>query len=175
MSTRYNVETRPYQLHLDQIEIADGQSVSLTKKALQNLSEALKQTQANIVLPVACMTDDEDKYHLLSGFDIVEAAKAAELEQIWVFVIAAPQSETAQWMETHGTFSKLNDSLIEPKDVDNFIALLNNEKADITKVQGIGTVTAEKIAQKRPYEDLADVQAKLGKKRPLNWIRAYKA
>jgi hypothetical protein len=174
MATRYSLETKPYQLNLEQIEIPAGQVSGLSKKALKDLTATLKEIQASAVLPIACMTDDEEKYHLLTGFDIYEAAKAAELTQIWVFVIAASQTEVGQWMAAHSILSKLNDSLIEPSDVDRFITLLNDKKADITIVPGIGNMTADKIAAARPYENLADVQSKLGKKRPLNWIRAYK-
>ncbi|MCV6637113.1 hypothetical protein [Candidatus Albibeggiatoa sp. nov. NOAA] len=174
MATRYALETKPYQINLEQLEIPAGQVSGLSRRALKDLAVTLKDNQASAVLPVACVTDDEDKYHLLTGFDIVEAARAAELAQIWVFVIAVPQTEAGQWMATHGTLSKLNDSLIEPNDVDNFIKLINDTKADMTMIPGIGHMTADKVAAARPYKDLADVQSKLGKKRPLNWIRAYK-
>jgi len=175
MANRYGIETQPYQLSVNQIEVPAGQKSNLTKKAATDLANRLKDNTTNLVLPIACMTDTENKYHLLTGFDIYEATKTAGLKDIWVFIIAAPQKEATQWVETHGLLSKLNESLIEPQDVDNFIKFINDEKSDITIVSGIGAIMADKIRAKRPYKNLEDIQENFGKKRPLNWIRAYKS
>lgn len=173
MSREYGLETRPYRAHLSQLVTPTGQSTTLTKTTLKKLVQGLKEAQTNVVLPIACATDDEEKYDLLTGFDIYEAAKEAEFDEMWVFIIAAPKAEAMQWIALHGELSKLNDMVIDTQGVDNFIKFINAKGNDLTSINGIGAVTAEKIEKNRPYKDLADVQAKLGKKSPLKWIRAY--
>ena len=59
MATRYSLETKPYQVNLEQLEIPAGQVSGLSKKALKDLAATLKETQTSAVLPVVCMTDDE--------------------------------------------------------------------------------------------------------------------
>jgi hypothetical protein len=171
--SKFNVETRPYQLHLYQIQVPEGQTSSLSSKAAQELATKLSKL-AGLVLPIACTTEHEDKYHLLTGFDIYNAAKNSGLEQLWVFVIAVSKAESGEWLELHSLMSKLNDTLIEPTDINRFLEFVNAQKSDVTLVPGIGRVMANKIAQNRPYKDLTHLQSKLGKKRVVNWIRAYK-
>jgi DNA uptake protein ComE-like DNA-binding protein len=166
------IKTQPYVLFLNQIEM-EGNS-GIQKSILNKASESLKGRGLNSVLPVVCLTDSEDKYRLLTGLPIYEAAKSAELKDIWVFLIAAQQAEASQWLEQTMLLSKLNETVINSQETTDFINFINDKSSDLTSVKGIGTKTAQKIVSHRAYESLADLQKKFGPKRPLNWIRAFK-
>ncbi len=111
---------------------------------------------------------------MLTGFPIYEAAKAANLEQIWVFLIAAKQSEAEKTVEQALLQSKLNERVVEPQDVAEFLEFINNKKSDLTLIPGVKEGYAKLIKEKREYTSLEDMQNKLGAKRSLNWLRAYK-
>jgi DNA uptake protein ComE-like DNA-binding protein len=166
------VKTKPYTLFLNQIEM-EGHS-GIQKNILNQASEALKGNGLNSVLPVVCLTDSEDKYRLLTGLPIYEAAKSAGLKEIWVFLIAAQQAEASQWIEQTMLLSKLNETVINSQDITDFINFINNKASDLTSVKGIGTKTANKIIAHGIYESLEDLQNQFGPKRPINWIRAFK-
>ncbi len=167
------IKTQPYVLFLNQIEM-EGSSSGTQKRILNQASEALKGRGLNTVLPVVCLTDSEDKYRLLTGLPIYEAAKSAGLKNIWVFLIAAQQAEASKWLEQTLLLSKLNETVVNSQDATDFINFINDKSADLTFVKGIGTKTAQKIIAHRAYESLADLQKQFGFKRPLNWIRAFK-
>jgi hypothetical protein len=82
------VETRPYLLPLNQIEIPEGES-GTPKKTVKQVAGFIKEGGTNAVIPLACLAAQADKYHLLTGLPIYEAAKMAELKEIWVFLVAA--------------------------------------------------------------------------------------
>jgi len=166
------IKTKPYVLFPDQIEI-EGSS-GIQKSILNKASKALKKREINSVLPVVCLTDSEDKYRLLTGLPIYEAAKLAGLKDIWVFLIAAQQTEASEWLEQTLLLSKLNETLISSQDTKNFLNFLNNKDSDLTSVTGIGPKTAQKIIKNRSYNSLEDLQKKFSPERPLNWIRAFK-
>ena len=111
---------------------------------------------------------------MLTGLPIYEAAKAAGLRKIWVFLVAAPQLEAIEWVKQNQMMSKLNETVIEPQNVTDFLKFLNDKKSDLTSVKGIGRITAQKIIDNRAYNSLEDLQKKFGRKRPLNWIRAFR-
>ncbi len=167
-----DIKTQPYVLSINQIEIEGSSGVK--KKILKKASELLKGRGLNSVLPVACLTDTENKYRLLTGLPIYEAAKSAGLEEIWVFLIAAQQAEASKWLEQTLLLSKLNETVINSQDTTGFINFINDNGSDLTFVEGIGTKTAQKIVSHRAYESLEDLQKKFGPKHPLNWIRAFK-
>lgn len=100
------VKTKPYTLFLNQIEM-EGNS-GIQKSLLKKASEALKRRGLNSVLPVVCLTNIEDRYRLLTGLPIYEAAKLAGFQEILVFLIAAQQPEASQWLEQTMLLSKLN-------------------------------------------------------------------
>lgn len=128
-----------------------------------------------LIVPFVCITDEEDKYHLLTGLPIYEAAVLAGVDRIWVFLIAAKKPEAEKFIEQALLQSKLNDRVIDPQDVTEFLEFINNKKADLTQINGIGEKYAKLISGKRPYASQEDMQNKLGAKRSLNWLKAYKA
>jgi hypothetical protein len=168
-----NIKTMPYLLALNQIRT--GEAVSgISPKTLDRIADQLKEWGFNIVLPIVCLSEVEDQYTLLTGLPVYEAAKLGNLQEMWVFLIAKPLNEAYSILEQLPSLSPLNETVIEPDDIKRFLKFVNDKKADLTAIAGIGQKTAEKIAAKRPYKDLADLQEKQGHKRPLKWIRAYK-
>jgi hypothetical protein len=111
---------------------------------------------------------------LLTGLPLYEAAVEAELERIWVFLIAAKQPEAEKAIEQALFQSKLNERVVEPQDVTDFLDFINNSKSDLTSIPGVKDGYAKLIRDKRVYTSLEDMQKKLGAKRGLNWLRAYK-
>jgi len=166
------IKTKPYTLFLNQIEM-EGHS-GIQKNILNKASESLKGRGLNSVLPIVCLTDSEDKYRLLTGLPIYEAAKSAGLKEIWVFLIAAQQAEASQWLEQTLLLSKLNETVINSQDTTDFINFINDKGSDLTSVKGIATQMAKKIIEHRAYDSFEDLQNKLGPKLPVNWRRAFK-
>lgn len=167
------IESQPSFLVLNQIEISQensGTSSSIIKKVSQSLTD----WNFNLSLPIVCLTDEEDKYHLLTGLPIYEAGKAANLVRMWVFVIAAKQPEAEKAIEQAVLQSKLNERVVEPQDVTDFLDFINNPKSDLTSIPGVKDGYAKLIRNNRVYSSLEDMQKKLGAKRGLNWLRAYK-
>lgn len=167
------VETKPYILFLNQIKVTQEHS-DASLKNLKQATAVLQTFGVNTVLPMVCLTDQEDQYQLLTGLPIYTAAKSAGLEKIWAFVIATQPNAANQALEQWLLLSKLNDTVIEPQDIDQFLAFVNGKKSVLTEIVGIGNRTADKIIAGRPYESLVAMQEQLGKKRVMNWIRAFK-
>lgn len=167
------IETKPGLVVLNQIEVAQ-ESSGTSQSTLKKVSENLKEQGFNFALPIACITDEEDKYHLLSGLPIYEAAVAAGLERIWLFIIAAKQPDAERVIEQALLQSKLNERVVEPQDVTEFLEFINDKKSDLTVIPGVKEGYAKQIKEKGDYTSLEDMQNKLGAKRPLNWLRAYK-
>jgi hypothetical protein len=167
------IETKPSLVVLNQIEVTQ-ESSGTSRPILKNVSENLKEQGFNFVLPIACITDEEDKYHLLTGLPIYEAAVAAGLERIWVFIIAAKQPDAERVIEQALLQSKLNERVLEPQDVTEFLEFINDKKSDLTVIPGVKEGYAKLIKDNRSYTSLEDMQKKLGTKRSLNWLRAYK-
>jgi hypothetical protein len=168
-----SVETRPYTLHLNQIKKIEVSS-GTPKKVLNKLTNNLKETGFNSLLPIACLTDNKDEFNLLTGLPIYEAAKSAGLREIWVFLVAAPQTEASRWIEQNQMLSKFNEAVINSQDISAFLKFVNKKTSNLTSVVGIGPKIAQKISDNGPYNSLEELQSKLGQKRPLNWIRAFK-
>jgi len=167
------LESQPALLFLNQIEVSQeksGTSTSLLKKVSQSLTD----WNFNLSLPIVCLTDEEDQYHLLTGLPIYEATKEANLIRLWVFVIATKQPEAEKAIEQAVLQSKLNERVVEPQDVTDFLDFINNPKSDLTSIPGVKDGYAKLIRDKRVYSSLEDMQKKLGAKRGLNWLRAYK-
>ncbi|MEG4339945.1 hypothetical protein [Microcoleus sp. D3_18_C2] len=167
------LESQPALLFLNQIEVSQeksGTSTSLLKK----VSQSVRDWNFNLSLPIVCLTDEEDQYHLLTGLPIYEATKEANLIRLWVFVIAAKQPEAEKAIEQAVLQSKLNERVVEPQDITDFLDFINNPKSDLTSIPGVKEGYAKLIRDKRVYSSLEDMQKKLGAKRGLNWLRAYK-
>ncbi|WP_414584227.1 hypothetical protein [Scytonema sp. PCC 10023] len=167
------IESQPSLLVLNQIEVAQKTS-GTSKSVINKVSENLKESGFNLSLPIVCITDEEDKYHLLTGLAIYEAAVAAGLERIWVFLIAAKQADADKVIEQALLQSKLNERIIEAQDITEFLEFINNKKSDLTSIPGVKSGYAKLISDNRPYSSQEDIQKKLGAKRSLNWLRAYK-
>ncbi|MDM8558554.1 hypothetical protein [Candidatus Parabeggiatoa sp. HSG14] len=168
-----SVETKPYTLSLNQIKKIEVNS-GTPKNVLNKVTDNLKENGFNSVLPIACLTDNEDEYLLLTGGPIYEAAKSAGLRKIWVFLVATQQAEASQWVEQNQMLSKLNETVVEPQNVTDFLKFINDSHSDLISVKGIGPKIAQKIIDNRFYDSLGSLQEKFGHKRPLNWIRAFK-
>lgn len=146
----------------------------LLLKIVEKIAAQMKEQRFNLALPIVCLTEEEDKYQLLTGLSIYEAAVAAELERIWVFLIADKQPEAEKAIKQFLWQSKLNERVIIPEDVTEFLEFLNDAKSDLTLIPGVKDGYAKLIRDKRPYSSQEDMQKKLGVKRSLNWLRAYK-
>lgn len=166
------LETKPYLLPLNQVEVTRAHS-DIAKSTLKIATENLQILLVNSILPVACATEKANKYRLLTGLPIYEAAKMAGLKEIWVFMVA-PQVEIGKVIEQMLLLTKLNETVIEEQDITKFLAFLNDKRADLTAIRGIGEKNAQRIVAHRPYASLEDTQEKLGNKRTFNWLRAYK-
>ena len=167
------VENQPIFMVVNEIEVPQETS-GISKSIIQKILDSLKTFGSNFSLPIVCITDEEDKYHLLTGLPIYEAAVLAGIDRLWVFLIAAKQPEAEQFIEQALLQSKLNDRVIEPQDVTDFLEFINNGNSDLTKISGVGTNYAKLISDKRPYASQEDMQKKLGAKRSLNWLKSYK-
>jgi hypothetical protein len=176
MSEFYEIETRPYLLYLNQIDVPEVGS-ELPDSDAKKISESLAEHQVNFALPIACLTDEEDQYQLLTGFPIYQAAEAADVRKIWVFLIAAKQPEAEKALEQALLQLKHNQRVGETQDefvdAEGFIEFINNPASDLTVIRGIKDATAKKIADKRPYISLEDMQKKHGAKILLKWLDAY--
>ncbi len=174
---RDSIKTQPYLLSMSQIEIVEENANASNDKVIGKMSENLKDAQINFVLPVAYVTEQEDKYRLLTGGNIYEAAKLAGLKELWVFLISPSKPvESKKVFEQVLTLSKLNEIAIEPEDIDDFLVLLNTKTiSELRSIKiGIGPKTAPKVVENRSYSTLSEVQGKFGVKRVLRWLRTYK-
>lgn len=169
-----DITSKPCLLVLGQIKV--GQEISGTSKPLlEKIAKNLKECGFNLSFPMACLTEEEDKYHLLTGLPIYEAAIMAELDRIWVFLIAAKQPEAEKAVEQLLLQSKLNDRIVESQDITEFLEFINHQNSDLKSIPGVKDGYAKIIAANRPYISKEDMQKKLGAKRSLNWLKAYKA
>ena len=171
------IESGPGKIFLSQIITPDIGLDNSDKKILSKLSEvsdSLKNWKFNLAFPIVCLSDDEDKFILLTGLPIYEAAKKAELEQIWVSLISEKQSEAEKVIEQLTLQSKLNDKVIGSQDIKDFLNFLNNAKSPLTKIRGIGDKYAKKIKENGPYQSQEVMQKKLGQKLSMNWFNAYR-
>ena len=161
------IECRPYILSLNQITSIASDTPS---PKLNQIAENFKELKTNSVLPIACMTDNLNKYQLLTGQPIYQAAKIASLKEIWVFIIAAKKEETNDWIKQSQILSELNKPVIT---LNEFIKFINDKKSDLTSIKGIGQKTAQKIISNGPYQTMEDLQKICGPKRPLTWSQNF--
>ncbi len=180
------IETRPYLLYLNQINAPEVSS-KLLHPDIDKISEGLAEWKVNFSLPIVCLTDDEDQYQLLTGLPIYKAAADTEVQKIWVFLIAAKQPEAEKAIEQALLQSRFNERVgkykveeklaehqDEPEDVKEFLEFINDTKSDLTLISGIAKKSAQKIADKRPYASLEEMQKKLDSKaNPKKWLQAY--
>jgi hypothetical protein len=127
------VESGHGVLFLSQIIIPKEQS-NIPKTSIDEISQSLAHWGFNIALPIVCLTDDEEKYRLLTGLAIYEAAKKVGLKEIWVFLVAAKQSETEKAIDDAKLQSNLNERLLEFQDIEDFFKFLNDAKSPLTSI-----------------------------------------
>jgi hypothetical protein len=167
------IDSKPSLAALNQIQVPETGS-GVSKTILKQLTQELEKQGTNYALPIVCLTDKEDKYQLLTGLPIYEAAIAADLERIWVFLVAAHKVEAEKVIEKMLSQSKLNEMVVDPQDVNHFLKLLDKgEVSNLTSIPGIKEKSAKLIIDNRPYKSPKDLN-KLGPKRSLKWLRAYK-
>ena len=179
MSELYDeIETRPYLLYLNQIKIPEV-GLELPETEIKKIAEGLGKKGVNFALPLVCITEEEDQYQLLTGLPIYKAAESANIQKIWVFLIAAKQPEAEEAVEQALFQSKHNQRVGETQDEPSisqkdFLEFVNDEKSNLTLIPGIGKKSTIRIVENRPYTSLEDMQNKLGSKTPLKkWIKAY--
>src|SRR5579883_378564 len=100
------IESKPSLADLSQLKVPDVHS-GTSEITLKKISKELNEWGLNFALPIVCLTDEEDKYQLLTGLPIYEAAVAAKIDRIWVFLIVAKQTEAESVIEQTILQSKL--------------------------------------------------------------------
>lgn len=173
MSILDKSKSKPSLAFLNQIK-APQKSSSTSPKDLKLMSDAMRDWDLNFALPVVCLTEQEDTYQLLTGLPIYEAAKAANLDKIWVFLVAKSYTE-AQAATLQASFqSKLNEGIVSGDVIEQFVIFLDTAgTGELTQLKGIKDGYAQLIIEKRPYKTSEDLD-KLGKKRPVSWLKAYR-
>ena len=168
-----SIETGPGKVFLSQIKAPKVELDNFDKKELSKVSQSLKNLKYNLALPIISLSDEEDKFFLVTGLPIYESAIKSGLEEIWVFLIAHKKQEVEKLLEEFALQTKLNEKIIDSEDIKNFVEFLNNPKSPLTQIRGIGEKYAKKIESKRPYKSSEDIQKQLGPKQSLNWLAAY--
>jgi hypothetical protein len=160
-------------LYLSQIVEPEAGS-NTPKNEIDRIAKSLNEWGFNLVLPLACLADEEEKYRLLTGLPIYEAAKQAGLKQIWVCLVATRRPDADKAVEEAQFQSSLNARLIGSEDLEEFRQFLNDAKpALLTSIPGIKDGYAKKIKEQRPFNSVEEMHSKLGAKRPLSWLKAY--
>lgn len=151
------IESRPYLLYLNQINIPE-ESSELSEAEIKKIAEGLRNRRVNFALPLVCLTDEEDQYQLLTGLPIYKAAEVAEVQKIWVFLIAAKQPEAEEAVEQALLQSKHNQRVGE-NDVRETVAEFQVEEK-VTEPQGGETIVETKVPEKKDEsEDVQDFLA----------------
>ena len=166
-------KTQPQLMPVHQIESDQGKSVQF-KSEIKKVSKSLQDQKFNLSLPVVCLTEEEDKYQLLTGLPILEAARLAELPRMWVFLIAETKPDALKIIGDFTLQSKLNQALPDQQDIQKFIDFLDKatETELVKQISGVGKQYAKLIHSSRPFRSPEDLK-KLGPKRSLQWLQAY--
>ncbi|NJN91652.1 MAG: AAA family ATPase [Leptolyngbyaceae cyanobacterium SL_5_14] len=123
-------------LFLSQIMVPTKES-NTSRTKTNRLLETFEKWGFNFVFPVVCLSDEEEKYRLLTGLPLYEAAKEAKLKQIWVFLVAVHQEEAEKVIEEVQFQASFNERLIESEDLEEFRKFLNDEESMLTSIPGI--------------------------------------
>jgi predicted DNA-binding helix-hairpin-helix protein len=168
------LESSPRLIALSQIEVPQNSfEAPKASPEIKRVVQSLREQKFNVSLPIVCITEEEDKYRLLTGLQIFEAAKLADLPRLWVFLIAETKSESAKILEQASLQSKLNQAVIDLQDVQKFVDFLNKAKeVELTKIPGIKEKSAKRIQSKRPFKSAEDLK-KLGPKQSIKWLHTY--
>jgi DNA uptake protein ComE-like DNA-binding protein len=141
----YEIETRPYLLYLNQINIP-ALSLGISNPDTEKIAEGLAKWKVNFTLPIVCLTDEEDQYQLLTGLSIYKAAEVAEVQKIWVFLIAAKQPEAEEAIEQVLLQSRHNQRVGE-NEVGEIVAEFQAEEK-VTEPQGGETIVETQVEVK---------------------------
>jgi hypothetical protein len=167
-----STESEPRLIALNQIEVSND-SYETSKADARKVSQFLKDQKFNVSLPIVCLTEEEDRYHLLTGLAIFEAARLAEIPRIWVFLIAATKLDASNITEQFILESRLNQAIFDLEDLQKFANFINKAKeSELVEIPGIKEKYAQLIQSKRPFNSPEDIK-KLGSKRSLQWLQAY--
>lgn len=167
-------QSGPKLIFVSQIIAPSNYSSDVSKKVVSEVSKDLKQWGFNFAFPIVCLSDEEDKFLLLTGLPIYTSAIESQVNQIWVLLIADERSGAERAIEQLARQSELNERLLDIQDISDFLIFLNDIDSPLTEVRGIGDKYAQKIRSKRPYELPEDMMKKLGPNQSLQWLKAYK-
>ena len=160
-------------LYISQIVEPHVQS-NANSSSINKLTKSFNTWGFNLSLPIVCLTDEEERYLLLTGLPIYEAAKKSDVKQIWVLLIAEKQPKAEKVIDEIDFQSSLNERLILPESLEEFREFLNDEKSPLVEISGIKEGYAKLIRSERPFNSIEDMKKKLGAKRCLNWFKAYR-
>jgi len=91
-----NIQERPYQLFLNQIQVSKASGKSTAE--ITALANCMKSIGCNLTLPVVRPITDE-LYEVITHAEVVEAAKLAGLDEVWVFITTQQPSEIIEHCE----------------------------------------------------------------------------
>lgn len=173
------LESKPYLIALNEINTPEYSKSNFSKtelKDIKSIHEALRVWKFNFSLPIACLSEDKNKYELLTGLPIYQASIDAGIQRIWVFLIGGKRSEAKQVIEQFALQSKLNEKFIDitKDDFDKFLLFINNKSSVLTEISGIGDTFAKRITDNRPFNTIEQFQNAYGKNRTMKWIKAFK-
>ncbi|MGJ3249637.1 MAG: hypothetical protein ACFE0J_00690 [Elainellaceae cyanobacterium] len=166
------VESGHGLVYLSQIVEPDAIS-DIPESLVKKIAKSLDDWGFNLSLPVVCLTEEEEKYQLITGLPIYRAAKESGIKQIWVLLIAQKSSEVEEAVKQVQLQSSLNERIVESGNLDKFMDFLNDSKSPLTSIPGIKEGYARLIKAKRPFTSVDEMRRKLGPKRSINWFRSY--
>ena len=167
-----DISSSPRLISIDQISTSDLLS-TFTKSDIDKAANSMRQCGHNFAFPTVCLTQEEDKYDLITGLPLLEAAKVAGLSKIWVLLLAVSKSESSALTNQLLFQNDLNQVVLDLSSIGKFICFLDQAKeSDLIQVSGIKEKTAERIKSKRPFNSLDDLK-KLGNKQPWRWLKSY--
>ena len=148
---------------------------NVSQASVDRFSKSFSQLGFNLAIPIVCLTQEEGKYQLLTGLSIYEAAQQSGVKQIWVLLIGDKRQNAEKILNEIEFQMSLNERIIDPREMDEFIEFLNDDKSPLTSLSGIKDGYAKLIKENRPFNSIEEMKKRLGAKRCLNWLKAYKS
>ena len=161
-------------VYLNQIVKPENTS-GKTRREIERMSESMSDAGFNITLPIVCLTDEEEKYQLLTGLPVYEAALNSSLDQIWVLLLAFKSNLAEKFLSEVEFQKQMNERLFFSEDWEEFRKFMNDENSSLTSLNGIGSKYAQLIQEFRPYDSRESIQKFLGARRSSNWLKSYKS
>jgi Helix-hairpin-helix motif len=167
-----NIESSPRLISVDQISTSDAISVS-SRNNIDKIANSMRQCGINFSLLTVCLTDEEDRFDLITGLSLLEAAKIADLPRVWVLLLAVKKSDSSIPLDHLLLQKDFNEVVFDSIWVEKFINFLNQaEMSELVKISGVKEKMAERIKSKRPFNSPEDLK-KLGKQQPWHWLKSY--